>query len=273
LNPSDPDSDDRDWIRQIWLSVVRQENGGSGVFPEFQSRPAMSRTTISSSAVMRPLTQLNEGKRYPDQVKPFNFLTSCQVKPLGHPVGADPEHFHLIAPYQTDSTQWTKMEWRDQYSGEAFYITTAGHHGDRHTARVKSYADVLQEYEFHPELKCADAAGKPCGKQTTGLLQRRHIQIDGIKYIGKESNYLEEVEAGLIHSSENVYTEYPDPRRDEWQTKILPAVQRVPLANLARQAKEYISRRALIDIRAERSRPHLKNQKVLASIVRKLGLV
>jgi hypothetical protein len=31
---------------------------------------------------------------------------------------------------------------------------------------------------------------------------------DGIRYIGKESNSLEEVDAGLFHSPENVYTEY-----------------------------------------------------------------
>jgi len=271
LNPSDPESDDRDWIRQIWLSLVRQEKGGSRVFPEFQSRPAVGRTAISSPAVMRPLEQLNEGRQYRDQVKPFNFLTSCQVKPLGHPVGIDPERFHLIAPYQTDSTQWTKMEWRDQYSGHLFNITTVGHHGDRHTARVKSYEDVLQEYEFHPESKCADAAGVPCGKQTIGLLQRRHIQIDGIKYIGKESNNLEEVEAGLIHSAENVYTEYPDPRRDEWHTKILPALRNLPQALIVRVTG--LSPTTVKDTLAERSRPRRKNQELLATIVRKLGKI
>jgi len=51
-----------------------------------------------------------------------------------------------------------------------------------------------------------------CDKQTVGLLLRRHIKIDQIKYIGKESNNLEEVEAGLEHSKQNIYTEYPDPR-------------------------------------------------------------
>jgi hypothetical protein len=90
---------------------------------------------------------------------------------------------------------------------------------------VKTYGEVLREYEIHPESKCADASGKPCSKQTVGVLQRRHIRIDQIKYIGKESNNLEEVEAGLHHSAENVYTEYPDPRRDEWQRKILPALK------------------------------------------------
>jgi hypothetical protein len=46
------------------------------------------------------------------------------------------------------------------------------------------------------------------------------VRIDEIKYIGKESNSLEEVEAGVVHSADNAYTEYPDRRRDEWETKI-----------------------------------------------------
>jgi hypothetical protein len=40
------------------------------------------------------------------------------------------------------------------------------------------------------------------------LLRRRHICIDQVKYIGKESNHLEAVDAGLIHSENNIYTEH-----------------------------------------------------------------
>ena len=45
-------------------------------------------------------------------------------------------------------------------------------------------------------------------------LQRRHVRIEQIKYFGKESSIIEEVEVGLIHSPQGVYAEYPDPRRD-----------------------------------------------------------
>jgi hypothetical protein len=220
---------------------------------------------------MRPFANINGGKRYCDQIKPFNFLLTCHVKQLGHPPGTDPEHFHLIAPYQSNPKQWLQMPWTEQYSGNAYGITTLGHHGNRHTARVKTYGEVLQEYEIHPEAKGADADGNPCGKQTIGLLQRRHVRIEEIKYIGKESNSLEEVGSGLIHSAQNVYTEYPDRRRDEWQTKILPALKKVPLKILVE--KSGISRRALMNARAGRSRPHRKNRERLVSILKKLGLI
>jgi hypothetical protein len=268
LNPIDPESADRDWIAQVWLGLVERRT--SRPFLDFQSRPAVGRTTISSPAVMRPLAQLNEGKRYSDQIKPFNFLTSCHVKPLGHPVGVDPERFHLIAPYETNVIRWTTMNWIDQYSRKCYQITTHGHYGGRNTVRAKSYEDVLQEYEFHPEAKCADAAGEPCGKRTIGLLQRRHIQIDQLKYIGKESNNLEEVDTGLVHSAQDVYTEYPDRRRDEWQMKIVPQLRKVALPRLVKLSG--LSRRTLVDIRAGRSRPHRKNQALLRSIVQQLRL-
>jgi hypothetical protein len=107
------------------------------------------------------------------------------------------------------------VPWLDQYSGEQYGITTDGHTGGRRTARVKTYANVLCEYQYHPESKCADARGHVCEKQTTGLLQRRHIGIDRLVYIGKESNRLEEVDAGTVQDEEQVYTEYIDPKRDE----------------------------------------------------------
>jgi hypothetical protein len=72
-------------------------------------------------------------------------------------------------------------------------------------ARVKTYGEVFEEYEWHPESKCADASGEPAGKQTIGLLQRRHVSVGQIMYIGRESNQLEEVEAGTVHDAAGVF--------------------------------------------------------------------
>jgi hypothetical protein len=127
--------------------------------------------------------------------------------PLGHPTGTNPNRFHLIAPYESDSRKWVANKWIDQYSGGSYRITTEGHSGSRRAARVKTFGDVLEEYEFHPESKCADTDGNACGKQTIGLLQRRHIAVDRVIYIGKESNRLEDAEAGMIHDDGEVYTD------------------------------------------------------------------
>jgi hypothetical protein len=271
LNPTDPDSEDREWIAMTWENIIRRALKLPTEPLSFEKLPAVGRITVSSPAVIKPLREFNSGKAYAERIKPFNFLLTCQVMPFGHPPGTDPQHFHLIAPYEPDPRQWTKMEWIDQYSksGKTYHITTVGHYGTRNTARVKTYGDVLQEYEYHPESKCADATGNPCSKQTVGLLERRHIKIEQTKYIGKESNALEDVASGLIHSEQSVYTEYPDPRRDEWQTKTLPLIKNAPLQKLVKMSR--MSPSALKEIRAGRARPHRRNQDLLTNIAKELA--
>jgi hypothetical protein len=269
LNPSDPESTNRDWIAQTWLNIVCKSLGLPARHLGFENSLAVGRVTVSSPAVMQALNGLNDGKSYPDQIKPFNFLLACQVSPFGHPVGVDPAHFHLIAPYESDPRKWPKLKWIDQYTGKKYRITTAGNNGTRLTARVKTYGDILREYEYHPESKCAGADGKPSGKQAVGLLQRRHVRIDLIRYIGKESNFLEDVESGMLHSEEDAYTEYPDLRRDEWETKVRPALQKIPLSLL--QKKSGLSRMMLFNARTGRTRPHRKNRELLARIVQGFG--
>ena len=235
LNPTDPESDDRSWIAQAWLAIVRRSLGLSTKSLGFEKRAAIGRTTVSSPAVVKPLRGLNEGMSYARQIKPFNFIISCHVRKLGHPIGVDPERFHLIAPYETDPRQWEKTQWIDQYSKpvKRYRISASAPHGSRTLARVKSYGDVLREYEFHPEAKCADSSSAPCGKQTTGLLRRRHIAIDSFTYIGKESNKLEEVEEQSLFDPSDVYTEYPDPLRDEWSNKWLPMLRSTAVPTVA----------------------------------------
>ena len=86
---------------------------------------------------------------------------------------------------------------------------------------------------------------------TIGLLRRRHIQIDGIDYIGKESNLLEEVDAGSVRDPNSVYTRYPDIRRDEWIKRIVPALGKMSLKLLVERCRGRLSRRAIIQIEAK----------------------
>jgi hypothetical protein len=262
LNPTDPKSEDREWIAQIWDNIIRRQFGLRTKRVPFGDVPAVGRVTVSNPGILRALEHLNKGKEYADQIKPFNFLLSCHVSPFGHPIGADAERFHLIAPFETNPQKWTKgTTWIDQYSGNKYRVCTNGNYRSKQTARVKTFGEVLEEYEFHPESKCADASGKCSTRQTEGLLYRRHVRIDLIKYIGKESNSLEEVDSGLIHSTENVYTEYTDQRRDEWETKIRPALNSISLSVLQKQTG--LGRRTLIYARTGKKRPHPKNQRII----------
>jgi hypothetical protein len=270
-NPLNSDSEDRDWIPRAWISIIRRALGLPAQPLGFEEVPAMGRVPITSPAALRSLAKPNRGKKYRNRIKPFDFLLSCHVKQFGYPPDVDPEKFHLIAPYEPDPQCWVDLPWIDQYSGTQYEITTEGFHGSRGVARVKTYGEVLRQYEFHPGAKSADARGKPSGKQTFGLLGRRHVRVERIVYIGKESNRLEEIEAGIIHSPESVYTEYPDPRREPWQTKILPLLKKIPIAALMRLSGR--SRSMLLRALAGRSRPRKRNQELLKSILRRLGLV
>jgi hypothetical protein len=271
LNPTDPESTDRSWTAQVWESMIRHTFDQPTTDLSFENLPAVGRVTISSPAVMRSFEDFNAGNKYSDQIKPFNFLLTCHIRQFGHPLGVDAEQFHLVIPYNPDPRHWLEMLWIDQYSGKRFHITTLGQYGNRQTARVKTYGEVIREHEFHPESKCADSTGGTCVKQTVGILQRTHVRIDLIKYIGKESNSLEDVESGLIHSERNVYTEYPDPRRDEWQRKVVPALKQISLSVLERES--CLSRRMLIKARSGKVRPHLRNRDLILSILRRWHLV
>ena len=264
LNPTDPESDDRDWIADVWLGIVRRALGLKASPHRFADRPAVGRLGVTSPVLLRPFEAFNEGKSYSESVKPFNFGLSCRARPFGQPVGIKGNRFHLFSPYERDPKRWLSMLWIDRYSGRSFHVTTSGQAGTRDAARVETYADVLQGYECSPEAKCADALGRPCNPQTLGLLQARHVRIDLIRYIGKESNLLESVGDGLVDDPTEAYTEYVDESRDEWNARTRPALRRVSLGEL--QRKTGLSRRMLIDARSGKRRPRRGHREMLTEI-------
>jgi hypothetical protein len=77
----------------------------------------------------------------------------------------------------------------------------------------------------------------------------------------------------VLHAAESVYTEYADPRHDEWNT-IREALRTVSLDEFERVTGK--SRRMLIDARKGRRRPHARNRQLLAGIapaVRQVAVV
>ena len=59
-----------------------------------------------------------------------------------------------------------------------------------------------------------------------------------------------------------------DQRRDEWETKIRPALKKISLSVLIKETG--LSRRMLIKARTGRARPHRKNQDVIKRALRQL---
>jgi hypothetical protein len=120
-------------------------------------------------------------------------------------------------------------------------------------ARVQTYRDVLEDFRTHPEAKSAGPDGQPCGRGTVGLLGRRVVRTAYLVHLGKEANKLEEVEAGLEHDPDEVYTAYADPRRDPWRALVLPVLREMPSKQLASAVG--MSERRLRDVLTGRARP------------------
>lgn len=152
------------------------------------------------------------------------------------------------------------MRWVDVHSGTRYGITTTADPSGE-TVRVQSYQDVLEQYRSHPEPKSAGPDGTPCGRDTVGLLARRPVSALTIKYIGKGANRLEEVEEGLIHSWEEVVTTYVDSTADEWTTKIVPLLKKIPRVELARVTG--LSESTIRRLRNGRTRPRAQTVHLL----------
>jgi len=54
-----------------------------------------------------------------------------------------------------------------------------------------------------------------------------------VAYIGKESNELEAVDAGLVLDVDEVIAVYIDEQAESWQREMLPALKRIPCTQLA----------------------------------------
>src|SRR5207244_263072 len=142
------------------------------------------------------------------------------------PVGADPLRFHLIAPYQADTTKWLTMKWTDLHTGHEYDVTTSSP-APPYVAQIRSFGDVLAEFVAHPETKSAATTGKPCDRKTRGMLERRRVGVSSVVCVGKETNRLESVQQGLVHDWSEVYSIYQNPELDSWRTEILPQLKTV----------------------------------------------
>jgi hypothetical protein len=77
----------------------------------------------------------------------------------------------------------------------------------------------------------------------------------------------------MVHSEQNVYTDYADPRRTEWIVKIQPELKRAKLKALVNACGNKLSRRAIIELRAGRSKPHRKTLELVVGVLKKLKLI
>ena len=214
----------RAFTEAAWRIVLAQHLDIEAPEPEWLDRPAVSRLVASTPYLLNLFKTYNQGKDYIDQVKPFGFmLTAAPQRIAGILLGVD--RLHLIGPYETDPTKWDNMEWTDIYTGNQHRISRAVDPFDPETVPVQTLRHVIETWATNPEPKSLGPDGKVCARDTRGPLQRRPVRTTHpqVTFIGKESNHLQEAQAGIMGRDE-ILNEYPDPERDPWQHLVLPAI-------------------------------------------------
>jgi hypothetical protein len=87
-----------------------------------------------------------------------------------------------------------------------------------------------------------------------GLLRRRLVTKLSLTHIGKESNLLEEVEAGLVHDPDEIYTEYVDARRDPAWEAVVAVLKQMTRSRLLQETG--LSRSTITALRNGHAQPH-----------------
>ena len=244
LSPLDPEEENRDWVRELWEVIVREDalDLPAKRLP-WLNHPALTRFTAGRPRLLRPFVGFNaEGRSYAEQVKPGNFLLVAHAAPGGRPPGVDPKHFALVAPYERDPNLWATLHWRNLYDpkGPTYRLVSEsiidrrGKPFPEGVVGIKTYANVLNSYRKHPEAKFAGPDGKVCTTRTVGLLCRMPVQALYVDHVGKETNMLDDVQAGLVGDEDDILATYSSGRKAAWRKFIVPALQMLGTPALSR---------------------------------------
>jgi hypothetical protein len=173
---------------------------------------------------------------YGEQIKPFNVLNAVFVDPTERP--PDDERIVLVAPYERDRDRLEQQEWINRVNGRAYRITTepSGGRVRPGVVTVKTYGDTILEYATHAEPKRLDPDGKPCDRTTIGLLGRRPVAAAIVRHIGKESNRLEEAQAGLLDDTDEPLDRYDQQDLTVFRELAIPILRHLGIRETARRA-------------------------------------
>jgi hypothetical protein len=175
----------KSWEREVWTDIL-QLHYNRITLDQFLSRYrnyyAVSQFTISTEALMNRFSILNEGKSDNEIIRPFSFFligfsNDKSIKPIAT-FSKDPQSM----PYGEfiDYKSGKKM------SGQQFF---------------KTLDAELFDYVNHPESKL---------EGDIGILKRRHIVVNKISFLGKESDRIEQHLGGLGNVDYNIYNNPKD---------------------------------------------------------------
>ncbi|WP_321418435.1 DNA polymerase [uncultured Methanomethylovorans sp.] len=163
--------DIEDWQAQIWEDILSLHYGyitELDIEDKYSNLYAISRLTVSTSNVLSRFKKVNQGKTWDQQIKPFNFfLVGFQS------IEENDKAVKPLLPHSNNPQSVVYEPFIDYETGE---IKQGSHY-------FKPLSKTIMQYVDHPESKFDG---------DIGILERKHVYVDGVIYIGKEANNIDE---------------------------------------------------------------------------------
>lgn len=178
--------DIEDWQAQIWEDILSLHYGYISeidIEDKYSNLYAISRLTVSTSNVLSRFRKTNQGKTWDQQIKPFNFyLVGFQSME---------ENDKAVKPLSVFSSNPQSAVYEPFIDYETGEIKEGSHY-------FKPPSKTIMQYVDHPESKFDGEIG---------ILERQHVYADGVIYIGKEANNIDDQDLDVKKAQEFVNKE------------------------------------------------------------------
>lgn len=150
--------------------------------PEWFDQPAIGQLTIGSFHELASFDTYNRNKSYPQQVRPFGFLTIAH--PTASEIGLGSPR-SLVAPYEPNPTvAMSQPRWFNRHQPDTTAYRVRTRNPEQHTdteLAVKSYRDYFDTYRRHREAKAAgtDPSSSHWRAKTRRLVEE---ELDSTRY-------------------------------------------------------------------------------------------
>jgi hypothetical protein len=219
------------WEEDVWKQIISAALGDRPREVDYTFRsemlsPAHSRYGSTRPAVLNWFKRYNEGRPYAEQVKPFNFLLTFFTRrqedvaseDLTHEFDPKLDDIRPVAPYEKDTEKALRRIF-DRNSENMDHVPVKW---------LRTVADVLRHYHRQPEYKFLGG-----NWDEEGILRRRHVFVDTIEDIGKESDGWEEDDA----RTEDEATVLTHPSSSFDRERMIALIKSVGKRELMREAR------------------------------------